>query len=90
MINLFALRATDPNELYKSIDPIGIDNDRYLKLITSKSDKVICAWGNHGTFNNRNNEVLKLIDNKYYLKMNKTGEPAHPLYLKSDLTPIKY
>ena len=31
--------------------------------------------------------MAKLL-NLYCIKMNKSGEPAHPLYLKADLMPV--
>ena len=90
MLNLFAFRATQPKDLFNAKDPIGKDNDEYIKKYSKICDKIVCAWGNNGSFKNRSKKVLSLIDNAYYLKLNKTGEPAHPLYLKSNLTPIKF
>lgn len=90
MINLFAFISTDPNGLSTTSDPIGTKNNENIKEIIGKVDKVICAWGNNGTLNNRHNEVLQLIPNPYCLKLNSSGQPAHPLYLKSDLTPIAF
>jgi hypothetical protein len=90
MLNLFALRATHPSELYISDDPIGSENDFYLKEFADKSAKIICAWGNHGSFSMRSQFVLSNLPEKYYLKINNSGEPAHPLYLKSNLKPILF
>lgn len=90
MVNLFALRATDPNELYKAVEIVGIENDKHLLNTFKKVDKVICAWGNHGSFNSRSNNVLKFIDKPFCLKKNISGEPAHPLYLSKQLKPIPF
>lgn len=87
MVNLFALRSTDPRNLSKKGDPVGHDNDKHLKSIFNSVDKVICAWGNGGALNNRSQQVLKLIREPYCLKKNSTGEPAHPLYLQKEITP---
>ncbi len=89
-VNLFAFRATEPKEMQKAQDPVGQGNDILLKSVFGKVAKVICCWGELGTFMDRGNQVLKLIENPYYLKLNKNGQPAHPLYLKSDLLPIPY
>lgn len=89
MLNLFAYRATDPAELLNKEYIIGEDNDTYLKQAFKHADKVVCAWGNGGTLFGRNKEVLQLIDEPYCIKMNKSGEPAHPLYLGQHLAPIK-
>lgn len=89
-VNLFSFRATDPKEMMNATEPIGIDNDNYLKSVFQKVEKVVCCWGELGTYKDRGNEVLKLINNPYYLKMNKNGQPAHPLYLRGDLLPKPY
>ena len=87
MLNLFAFRATKPTDMFEAINPIGSQNDDYLNDYANRVDKVICAWGNDGNYKNRSSDIKKQLDNLFYLKMNKTGEPAHPLYLKSNLIP---
>ena len=90
MANLFAFRATKPVDMKKAKDAaIGPDNDKWLVKIAKKADIVIAAWGNHGRYLNRSERVVKMLSNLYYLKLNQSGEPAHPLYLKADLNPIK-
>lgn len=90
MLNLFALVSTNPNALFESKDPTGSENDKYISEYTNKTDKVVCAWGNNGAFMQRSAAVSKKISNKYCIKLNKTGEPAHPLYLKNDSVPTKF
>lgn len=96
MVNLFAFRATDPYVLYKvqnekGIESIvGMENDYHLKDAFDKAEKVICAWGNLGSFKDRNKAVLNLIEKPFCLRKNKGGEPAHPLYLSKSLQPISY
>ena len=90
MLNLFAFRATDPSELTKTEDPIGNENSNIILDIISKVEKVICAWGNDGILLKQNKTVLSLIPKPYCLKINATGEPAHPLYLSGTLMPIEY
>jgi hypothetical protein len=90
MLNLFAVRTPKPKKIYKADEPIGSENDKYLKEYSQKCDKIICAWGNDGSYKNRSNEIKSNFSHLYYLKINKSGEPAHPLYLKSDLVPIKF
>lgn len=90
MLNLFAFRATLPKDMKNSDDPIGVENDKYIKKYAKLCDKVICAWGNDGIFKNRSKSVLSNLNNTYYIKLNKSGEPAHPLYLKGDLIPTKF
>ena len=90
MANLFAFRATLPNDLKKAILPIGEDNNKYILKHQKESGIVVVAWGNDGVLHNRDKEVLKLIHNPMCLKLNKSGQPAHPLYQKKNLTPIRY
>lgn len=87
MTNLFAYRATAPKDMKSQQDPIGADNDTWLAKFASDAGIVVAAWGNDGSHLNRSRIVTDMLPNLHYLKMNKTGEPAHPLYLKSDLTP---
>ena len=47
VINLYALRATDPKQLWKSDDPVGKDNDYWLRKISSEYLDVICGWGDN-------------------------------------------
>lgn len=93
--NIFALRSTDPQELYKVDDPVGPDNDSTLLDLMKKTDFVITAWGNHGTYMDRGNTVLLTILPEYsekmaYLGVSNHWQPLHPLYLSKDVLPVKY
>ena len=89
--NLFALRATDPRELLRSLDPIGPENDAAILTAALGSDLVICAWGNYGRILDRSRKVLKLLLDAgiqlHCLKLGQTVEPAQPLYFPYELTP---
>lgn len=87
MANLFAFRATKPKVMKAAFDPVGKENDKWLKQSAKDSGLVVAAWGNHGSFRKRSTEVKRLLDELSYLKLNKSGEPAHPLYQKADLQP---
>lgn len=92
VVNLFAVRATDPAVLKKAGDLVGSDNDEQILNSARVCSLVVCAWGNHGKTRGRSAAVLKLLkDNQitpHALRVSKTGEPAHPLYLKGDLRPV--
>ncbi|WP_202443263.1 MULTISPECIES: DUF1643 domain-containing protein [Photobacterium] len=90
MANLFAYRATQPEDMKRASDPIGDKNDETLILLAQNAGVIVGAWGNDGVFLNRSEDVRALISELNVLKVNKSGEPAHPLYLKSTLTPIKW
>lgn len=96
VVNIFALRSTDPKALYVHGDPIGPDND--FAILSAVRDPsvgiVVCAWGAHGKLRRRGTLVrhlLREVDDKvHYLSMTMEGQPGHPLYLKSTLEPIKW
>ncbi len=86
VVNLFAYRATDPKELTKAHDPIGVANDTWIGATAAKCSLVVCAWGNGGHLHQRGKEVLRMLyplpTNKLaFLGSNKDGSPKHPLYL---------
>lgn len=92
MGNIFAFRATDPNDMYAAKDPIGPDNDYWLLEHAKRCGKVVCAWGGHGAYLDRGLAVAELLKDceLVCLKTNSDGSPAHPLYLKKDLPFISY
>ena len=94
VLNIFALRSTDPKGLYDVEEPIGEHNDRFINVALQdhgESSQFICGWGNHGSLLNRSNEVRSLIEGQGvgYLALGWTasGEPKHPLYLSYDTEP---
>lgn len=88
MTNLFAFRATQPEDMKKAADPIGPENDRWLRLISKNSALNVACWGTDGTFMNRADEVKKIVSNLHCIRHTKDGHPEHPLYLPKNLTPI--
>lgn len=93
VVNLFAVRATDPNELWDFLDPIGPDNDRTIAALAEACIRykvpVLCAWGAHPMAQHRQWDVLNLLAGAETVCLGKTmaGRPRHPLYLRSD-TPM--
>ena len=94
ILNLFALRSTNPSELYKDPDPVGPDNDREIYTSSRWSETIIAGWGTHGKFMGRGEKVAKLVISRhkpmYHLKLTKDGFPSHPLYLKRGLKPVVF
>jgi len=88
MLNLFAFRATSPEDMKAAEDPVGPDNDCALTDMAEFAEVIIAAWGAHGTHLGRDKKVRKIIPNLHYLKMTKGGFPCHPLYLPKGLKPI--
>jgi len=71
-----------------SNDPIGSENDALLNKIAREAAIIVAAWGNDDSYLNHSGKILGTLLNLHYVKMNKSGEPAHPLYLKADLNPV--
>lgn len=92
--NLFAWRATDPQDMKKAEDPVGPENDEHIVEVALGAGVVVCAWGNHGIFQDRVNQVLALLRFRgaklHALKITGAGQPAHPLYLPAELRPIPF
>ncbi len=93
VVNLFAYRTSKPSLLKQAAEPIGRDNDKYIKESVLNGDKVILAWGNHGTWQKQDLYVLQLLKNHnhlYCFGTTKKGCPRHPLYLRSTSQPQTY
>jgi len=92
VVNLFALRSTNPEALYSHADPVGPENDVFIEASLLSAEKTIIAWGKHGKIMGRGEQVLKRLDHRCFaLKFNLDGSPQHPLYVPYDteLVPIK-
>ncbi len=90
VVNLFAFRATDPDDMAKADDPIGEENDLHLLRAAEGGFRTVVAWGasvpkRHG---HRVNEVLRVLRmtgrTLYCLGTTKDGRPRHPLFVKAD------
>lgn len=88
MTNLFAYRATAPETMKQFDKPIGPRNNFWITKLVSDAGVVVAAWGNDGEFMNRCTEITTKVPELHCLKMNKSGQPAHPLYLKANLKPV--
>jgi hypothetical protein len=92
--NLFSFRETNPQKMKAAPDPIGPGNDAAILRAAKEAAIVVCAWGNHGAHNGRSSEVMDFLKNGkialHVLRLNGSGEPAHPLYLPGNLRPVSY
>ncbi|MAX54361.1 MAG: hypothetical protein CL537_02415 [Alcanivoracaceae bacterium] len=84
--NLFAYRATYPNDLFAAPEPVGPQNDRWLRKLARDADLVVAAWGNLGHHMDRAHTVARQLENLHAIRINRSGDPAHPLYLPKHLT----
>jgi hypothetical protein len=94
VVNLFAFRATDPAEMKRQADPIGPGNGEAILKAAQDSDRVICAWGNHGTYLGRSRFVREMLRmagvQPQILALNSSGEPKHPLYVNYAVQPKRW
>jgi hypothetical protein len=88
IVNLFAYCTPYPSVLKKAKDPIGPKNDQYIREYAASAEKVVLIWGNEGALDDRHQRVLDLLNNPQCLRINKTGHPAHLLYLPKG-TPLQ-
>lgn len=96
--NLFALRATDPEWLYSAVDPVGPENNQHIVESLKPCGMVLCGWGQHGKYMDRDLEVQALLRQEVKvspqgvvtLLVNADGTPSHPLYLSYTLRPFQY
>ena len=92
--NLFALRATDPRALRHHSDPVGPENDQWIRRIVRRSDLVVCAWGAHGAYRDRWYHVNQLLTEEdaspLALGITAHGQPRHPLYLPRQVRPAPW
>jgi len=87
--NPYAYRATDVNDLRNAADPIGPDNDYYLRQVIDEADLLVPCWGSRGKLPRmlrpRLDDVKQMI-----LKSGKpvkifgltaSNDPVHPLMI---------
>lgn len=86
VVNLYALRSTDPAALWTSRDPVGPENDETIRMVAAQADRIVLAWGAHGR-RARAERVLSLLPvGKPWLCLGRTrgSQPRHPLQVRRD------
>ncbi len=89
MVNIFAYRATNPQDMKRYPLPVGPGNSKWIREACADAGVVICCWGNHGAWNDRGAAVARMLQANGVrlnaLRVSTTGQPCHPLYLKKAL-----
>ena len=92
--NIFAWRDTDPKAMRSAADPVGPANDASILESCGWADRIICAWGTHGSHLRRGAAVERLLRKTgrklYTLGLSKEGHPKHPLYIAYAVQPIPW
>lgn len=93
--NVFALRATDPEELLTHPDPVGPENDKAMLAARSVMlmSRLVVAWGSRIKSprlktHYQNAAMICQIQEPYCLGTTKSGDPRHPLYVHGE-TPLR-
>lgn len=93
VVNLFALRSTDPRKLLKHKSPIGQHNDFMISELAFHVRKnngiIVAAWGAHPAARERGEELASKFGpfkngTLLCLGQTKSGAPRHPLYVKNN------
>lgn len=92
VVNVFAWRATKPDELLTAGDPCGPRNEDIVEAAIGRCDVVVCAWGAWPPAREASTYIRNAIRSRrpaaYCFGKTKAGAPKHPLYIKSG-TPLE-
>lgn len=88
-VNLYALCATDPDDLSHEENAVGVENDAHLTMACREAGRdgggrgpVVAAWGRHPLARARAGEALRLVGSGIHcLGTTADGSPRHPLYV---------
>jgi hypothetical protein len=85
MVNLYAWRSSTPRELARIENPVGDENDRYIREAAMRAAKIVVAWGAHRTLHGRDSAVItQFCQPLWCLGTTREGHPRHPLYTKGN------
>lgn len=94
MTNLFAWRATKPEDMKRAENPSGEDNQHHILQCASTARIIIAAWGKNGSYRNQDLTVMQWLGSigtkLHCLRTNGDGSPEHPLYVPYEVTPKPY
>lgn len=86
--NLFAWRATRPEDLRKARAPVGKENDALLQGWHDEADMTLAAWGVHGALKGRGPALAAALPGAlHHLGLTRDGHPRHPLYVSYTISP---
>jgi hypothetical protein len=100
VVNLFGRCSASPAVLRRCSDPIGPENDHWLKqglarLQPKAGDALWLGWGNGGVWRQREQQVLELLAQEapldlplWTIGLTASGQPRHPLYAPAAAQPL--
>ena len=90
LVNLYAYRVTQPEDLRRAGYPVGPGNDLHIEAAVRECERVLVAWGSHAQRQSRPQDVLALLRQlniePYCLRLTRSGHPEHPLRLPHNCT----
>ena len=88
VVNLYAYRATHPQELLNVADPVGARNEDAVRTVLKTADQIIACLGCSGIVRRLPDspveDLLKTRRDVACLGTTMDGTPRHPLYLPKD------
>lgn len=98
LLNVFALRSTDPRVLKEAVahgrSPIGPDNDALIRsaLEEHRDGRLLLAWGGDASLLGRGRAIadlaLRIHGRPECLGVTADGEPRHPLRIPNAMEPV--
>ena len=87
VVNVFAWRATKPDELLTAPDPCGPRNEHHVEAALGRCDIPILAWGAWPPAAEASVYIRNTIRSRrpaaFCFGRTKSGAPKHPLYVKN-------
>jgi hypothetical protein len=92
VVNLFAIRSTDPKALRDMDDPVGNGTNEIIADELKKADLLVLAWGATGGFVYQKMLFLDRFGKHPWkcLGVTKAGHPKHPLYIPYKVELVDY
>jgi hypothetical protein len=97
VVNLFALRSTDPAALWvPATAPVGAENDAAIRDAATGACLVVAAWGvqPHHRFRDRALAVEAVLRASgaplWCLGLTQAGHPRHPLFVRGQTKAVAY
>lgn len=101
VVNLFAWRATDPNELPRVVEPVGgTSNTDAIRRVAASACTVVAAWG--GPYSGKlkqlvlararhvHDELTAAGIEMHVLGLTKDRNPRHPLYMPYEARLVRW
>jgi hypothetical protein len=94
MLNAFAYKATDPRDMKRCENPVGVFANDAIRDVCKYVDEVLVCWGAHASYCDRDREVIAILRSigvkPKCLGLTKHGKPRHPLLMRNDTAVVAF